>query len=153
MAKVYQNQPFNTNTKSYYLWQIYLFITAKLAGHQLSFITYIYINLFSLINSESKSIIVPTHVGVNRNLGIETRRPHSIVPTHVGVNRTFVSSCQDPNNIVPTHVGVNRKSSLVLPFITKAKAHLKQIANLELISLGASQDKLELWLMNSQQRK
>lgn len=111
MAKVYQNQPFNTNTKSYYLWQIYLFITAKLAGNQLSFITYIYINLFSLINSESKSIIVPTHVGVNR------------------------------------------KSSLVLPFITKAKAYLKQIANLALISLGASQDKLELWLMNSQQKK
>jgi len=98
MAKLYQIQPFNTNTKSYYLWQIYLFITAKLAGNQLFFITYIYINLFSLINLENQS-------------------------------------------------------SLVLPFITKAKAHLKQIANLELISLGANQDKLELWLMNSQQKK
>lgn len=98
MRKLYQTQPFNTNIKSYYLWQIYLFITAKLADNQLSFITYIYINLFSLINLENQS-------------------------------------------------------SLVLPFITKAKTYLKQIANLELINLGASQDRLELWLMNSQQRK
>jgi len=98
MAKLYQTQPFNTNIKSYYLWQIYLFITAQLAGNQLFLITYSYINLFSLINLENQP-------------------------------------------------------SLVLPFITKAKTYLKQIANLELINLGASQDRLELWLMNSQQRK
>lgn len=110
MAKVYQNQPFNTNTKSYYLWQIYLFITAKLAGNQLSFITYIYINLFSLINSESKSIIVPTHVGVNR------------------------------------------KSSLVLQ-TTKLESYQTKLAQLQLANLQASQDKVELWLINSQQRK
>lgn len=152
MAKVYQNQPFNTNTKSYYLWQIYLFITAKLAGHQLSFITYIYINLFSLINSESKSIIVPTHVGVNRNENNNYQIDVGIVPTHVGVNRTFVSSCQDPNNIVPTHVGANRKSSLVLQ-TTKLESYQTKLAQLQLANLQASQDKVELWLINSQQRK
>jgi len=111
MAKVYQTQPFNTNIKSYHLWQIYLFINTNLIYKQIPFITSIYINLFSPINLESKSIIVPTHVGVNR------------------------------------------KSSLVLPFTTKAKTYLKQITKLELINLGASQDTLEPWLMNNQQRK
>lgn len=97
MRKLYQTKLFNTNIKSYYLWQIYLFITTKLAGNQLSFITYIYINLFSLINSE-------------------------------------------------------RKSSLVLQ-TTKLKPYQTKLAQLQLANLQASQDKVELWLMNSQQRK
>lgn len=98
MAKLYQTQPFNTNIKSYYLWQIYLFINTNLIYKQIPFITSIYINLFSLINLENQS-------------------------------------------------------SLVLPFITKAKPYLKQITKLELINFEASQNTLELWLMNSQQRK
>ena len=72
------------------------------------------------------SYVVPTHVGVNRDVPDGQSLRAGVVPTHVGVNRTAYDvddrrrSCPhtrggEPTSgalVVPTHVGVNRSSTV-----------------------------------------
>ena len=52
------------------------------------------------------SLVVPTHVGVNR--WTHVARLTVVVPTHVGVNRQR-GALEVQVRVVPTHVGVNRQ--------------------------------------------
>ena len=57
----------------------------------------------SLLNAH----VVPTLVGVNRRKADFTIRPAHVVPTLVGVNQGAAASCRAGLTVVPTLVGVN----------------------------------------------